>query len=98
MVDAVLEQVEVPTWLSPITRYGIDGEGRHWIGVESEFRGTRSWQRGDLESGSWEGVEFDRPVEWPLDAQGDHVAAVLTDSLEVQTVGLFRRSAAPAPP
>jgi hypothetical protein len=93
MVDAVLEQVEIPTWMSPITRYRIDGEGRHWIGVEPEFRGARSWRRGNLESGSWEGVEFDRPVEWPLDARGDHVAAVLSDSLEVQTVGLFRRSA-----
>jgi hypothetical protein len=37
-------------------------------------------------------------VEWPLDARGDHVAAVLSDSLEVQTVGVFRRSAVPVLP
>jgi hypothetical protein len=98
MVDAVLAQVEIPTWLSPITRYRIDGEGRHWIGVEPEFRGPRSWRRGDPEARSWDRVEFDRPVEWPLDATGDYVSAVLTDALEVQTVGLFRRSAVPARP
>ena len=83
------------TFEGSVTRYRIDGEGRHWIGVEAESRGARSWRRGDLELESWEEVEFDRPVEWPLDARGDQVAAVITDSLEVQTVGVFRRSAFP---
>lgn len=51
---------------------------------------------GDLELERWEEVEVDRPVEWPLDAREDQVAAVITASLEAQTLGIFRRS--PSPP
>ncbi len=93
-VTAVMDEMQVLQWISPVVALSLDGPGGAWMalgGTRPEgTEGDRTWWTGSLGDGEWSEARFDRPVWRVIDRSGDRVAAVLRDSLGVETVGLFR--------
>lgn len=92
-VTAVMDEMQLLEWISPVVSLSLDGAGAAWLGLGGngqEGAGSeRTWWTGFLADGEWFEARFDRPVWRVIDRRGDRVAAVLRDSLGVETVGLF---------
>lgn len=70
-VEAVLEAVGAPPWISPVRSYALDSEGRHWVGAGESLE----WRRGTPDGSIWVPIPFGRPVRRIIDARGDLVVA-----------------------